>query len=77
MIHLLRGDESKEKIDLLVSLTSITSEKTIGAFYSYYVDGRTDSQSVEVNGVTASNFSRDIKKLNEVARKCELYKLFK
>lgn len=64
---LLRGMESKRRVELLLSLTSISSESTIKALHDYLVNGRTAEGAVAINGLQQSNFNRDLKKLNDKA----------
>lgn len=67
MIYLLRGGETKEKIDLLLSLTSIKSDDIKIALNHYYINGRTEAQASELAGVPKSNMVRAMKNLNGVA----------
>lgn len=75
MIYLLRGDERKEKIELLVSLTSLTSENTIDAMIDYFCRGNTEKQAADMNNVSVSNLNRAISKLNAVAEIYEKLRL--
>ena len=63
------GDESEEKIDLIISLTGIRSEAMIKSLKSHLVDGFPTKYAGTFNGVLQQNFSRDLAKLNEQADK--------
>jgi hypothetical protein len=59
--------ESKRRIELLLSLTKLSSKPTIDALHNYLVDGWTESRAIVINGIEQSNFSRALAKLNKVA----------
>ena len=74
MKMLVRGLESTERINLLLSLTRINSEPIIRALHDYLVNGRTDTGAAAINMVEQSNFNRALSKLNEVAGTVEKIK---
>lgn len=70
---LCQGLESKESIDLLLSLTKIKSESVKKAIKMHFVYGAQVQASADANSLEKSNLSRDIKKLNAVAVKINQY----
>jgi len=74
MNYLLQGGESQERLDLLLSLTKISSEPIIGAITDYLVKGFSESESVAFNGATQSNFNRSMTVLNKTAETVEKIK---
>lgn len=62
---MLKGNESPEKVQLVISLTKINSEAQIKALHRYFVDGLNADACAGIEGVTASNFQRAIDKVNE------------
>ena len=70
---LLPGHESEESLDILISLTNMRSEEMAHALRRHYVNGWSDSTACSVAGVSLSNFNRDCKKLNDVARRIDKY----
>lgn len=74
MKYLLQGEESKERVDLLLSLTNISRETVIGAIYDNLVKGFDERDAVELNGATQSNFNRGMSILNKVAETVEKIK---
>jgi len=74
MKHLVQGAEKTEKIDLLISLTSLDSEDMRSAMVDHFCRNMKRSDSALINNVKEPNLSRDIKKINEVAGKLERLK---
>lgn len=74
MNYLLQGGESKERVDLLLSLTKISSEPIISAIHDYLVKGFDESDAVSLNSTTQSNFNRNMAILNKVAGTVESIK---
>lgn len=63
----MAGGESKERVELLLSLTKINSEPLRDSIVDHLFVGHTEKDAVLLNGVTQSNFNRAMKKLNDVA----------
>jgi len=70
---LCAGTEKAEGVKILLSLTDMTSENMEGALIDHLVTGHPATVSCALNGVTKSNFSRDLKTLNKVANKLDKY----
>lgn len=70
---LLPGMETEKGIDILISLTRMNSDNMRHALMRHYVNGWSDATACSCSGVSLSNFSRDSKKLNEVARLIDTY----
>jgi hypothetical protein len=71
MKYLIRGGESAERMSLLLQLTRIDSVEVIEALKHHYVDGISTKNAAQVNGITESNLSRAITRINEVAKVIE------
>lgn len=67
------GIESKESVEILLSLTKLSSEPMKKALMYHFVNGAADNYCYMAFSVTPSNFARDVKKLNEVAKKIDKY----
>ena len=63
--YLLQGAETKERVELLLQLTSITSESAIDAILDYLVTGHTAKRASIINN--HDHLSRDLKVLNRKA----------
>lgn len=63
--YLVKGGESKERIDCLIELTNIRSEKAISAIKDHLYEGMTTINASELN--KHEHLSRDIKVLNKAA----------
>ena len=74
MNYLLAGSESKERVEILFSLTSISSECLIDAIIMHLTTGKSDKGSAILNGVEQQNLNRAMVKLNKVAEKVEAIK---
>lgn len=71
MRYLIRGGESAERFDLLLSLTRINSEDIIAALKDHLVIGISESDAAVLNRVKQQNFNRALKQLNAVAETVE------
>ena len=71
MNYLAQGFESREKIDILLDLTSFKSEAIKAALVDYFCRNMKKCEAALVNDVKESNLNRDIKKLNITAGKLE------
>ena len=67
MKYLSAGLESQERIDLLLQLTSITSEGVIEALCWHLVKGMSEPNAAELAGVSISNFNRALVAINAKA----------
>ena len=67
MNYLIAGGESKERVELLLSLTKISSEQLTDSIIDHLCVGHSEKDAIAINGVTQSNFNRAMKKLNDVA----------
>ncbi|AUR84113.1 hypothetical protein NVP1049O_04 [Vibrio phage 1.049.O._10N.286.54.B5] len=78
--RLLQGLESEEKIDILISMTSIRGEAKLRYLKRHYVNGWS-REHIKASGMDMSNFDSADKILNTVADKytrlCELEGLVK
>ncbi|EQC1804413.1 PbsX family transcriptional regulator [Escherichia coli] len=63
MIYLSRGGVGHDHFWLLMELTSIRSEKMIRALYDYFVSGYLRNEICDMHGVSQSNLSLSIKKI--------------
>lgn len=63
---LLQGKESELTINLLVELTSFTSESIKACMYQHYVKGLSDDMCCMIYDVKRQNFNRAVKRINEV-----------
>lgn len=68
MNYLLRGGYNPQKLELMLSLTSIRSEDIRAAISDHLVKGFRVEDSASLNLVDAGNLKRALKKLNETAR---------
>ena len=69
--YLCRGMVSRAKFDILISLTSISSEPIIYALKDYLVMNFELNQAAFLNSVKQSNVSRALEVLDMVAEKVE------
>ena len=80
MNYLLSGGYNPQKLELLLSLTSIRSEDVIGAIRDHLIKGAPIEAASQWNYADAGNTKRALKKLNEVARiveECKNIDLYK
>lgn len=67
MNYLLSGHESKERVELLLKLTKISSEAVQEAITDHLVKGLPENLAASLNDVQQPNFYRALTRLNEVA----------
>lgn len=67
MNYLVSGLESKQRVELLLSLTKINSDALRDSIFDHLCVGHSEKDSAVINGVSQSNFNRAMKKLNDVA----------
>lgn len=66
IVHsLLQGQETRERLELVLSLTSIRSGPLRDALFAYYVDGMPAATAQFTFDVAKQNFNRAQKILNE------------
>ncbi len=63
---LIQGQESDLKLDLLLSLTSLTSEPVTNALREHYIKGTAQKMCEMKYSISQQAFSRAAKRLNEV-----------
>ena len=63
---LLQGQEPAEKIQLLLSLTNISSEDHISALHAHFVRGMPRVNCCQVYDISEGNFKRTIDRINNV-----------
>ena len=68
MRYLSQGMESKEKVELLISLTEISSESIIMAIEDHFIRNFKISHAASINGCQQSNLTVAINILNKVAK---------
>lgn len=74
MNYLLPGFESKRRIELLISLTRISSPDVIAALTLHYTSALPAERASARHGIEVSNFMRGQKKLEQIAAKVEAIK---
>ncbi|MCS6177756.1 hypothetical protein [Shewanella baltica] len=74
MNHLLPGFESKQRIELLLSLTRISSPEVIAALTLHYTSALPAERAAARHGIELSNFMRGQKKLEQIAATVEAIK---
>ena len=74
MNYLLPGFESKRRIELLLSLTRISSPDVIAALTLHYTSALPAERAAARHGIEVSNFMRGQKKLEQIAAKVEAIK---
>lgn len=74
MNYLRNGGENKKKIELLVSLSSMTSDGIKAGLSDYFHRGFSESDAAALNGVLQPNLKKSINRLNEIAGIVELIK---
>lgn len=67
MLFISRGSETRERMELLLKLTKITSENMISAIIDHYVNGLRQEHAALLNGIKQQNLNRTVKRLNELA----------
>ncbi len=73
-MKLIQGNEDVERIKILLTLTSITSEKAQQSLIDYFSGDYNKTFAASLNGVRQSNLSRNKKILNKAAEKVEKIK---
>ncbi|MDW3058696.1 PapB/FocB family fimbrial expression transcriptional regulator [Vibrio sp. 1978] len=63
---MIQGMESKQRVELVLSLTKMRSEQQIEALLRYFVDGLNFSACAELAGITESNFQRAIDRVQAI-----------
>ncbi|PNG65017.1 hypothetical protein CRN61_17730 [Vibrio vulnificus] len=63
---MIPGMETEERLDLVISLTSIRSEPQQRALKSYFVDGVNSSACAALEEIPESNFQRTIDRVQAV-----------
>ncbi len=74
MKYLTQGGQSTQRLQLLLSLTKITSENVRDALHDYLVRGFGDAMAASLNDVKPSNFNRALASLEQVAATVERIK---
>jgi len=74
MRYLIQGSQTTERLELLLSLTRISSESVRDALSDYLVRGLSDSLAASANGVLLPNFTKALKSLDQVAATVEKIK---
>lgn len=74
MRYLFKASQSQERLNLLLSLTKISSEGIKSAFRDHLVNGYDVSNSAELNGVAQQNVDRSLNQLEQVAQTVEAIK---
>lgn len=71
---LLQGAESEQRVDLILSLTSISSESKVEAIKRHLVRGATLRDAADLAGADPGNLKKTLAELNRVARIVEQIK---
>lgn len=74
MKYLLPGHEPQERLEVILTFTDITSENMIAALEDHLVKGHPLSYAATMNDIPKGNLSRNLKVLNDVARRIEKVK---
>lgn len=73
MNYLLQGMESTSKINCLLSLTKIDSERKINGLHNHFVKGLGVSSAAAFADIAQPKLTEAIKVLNKVALACEAF----
>lgn len=65
--YLIQGHESSERLAILFDLAGRFGDNTKDALLDHLNKGHTEELSASMNGLTKPNFSRALKRINEVA----------
>lgn len=79
MKYLIQGMESELRLSTLLGFTDIRSKPTIQALKDHLQAnhlGLPDNLAAAKNGIELSNFSRALKRLNEIAEQYEALKAY-
>jgi hypothetical protein len=71
---LVQGQESAERLNLLLELTRIGSDEIVRALRQHLTDGMSLKDAPLLNGIKQQNFNRSLKRLNEIAATVEQIK---
>ena len=71
---LVQGQESAERLSLLLELTRIDSDEVKQALRQHLTDGMSLKAAPILNGIKQQNFNRSLKRLNEIAATVEKIK---
>lgn len=71
---LLAGSKPKARVELLLSLTKISSDNIKLSLVAHLCDGFSDSSAASLFDVPKSNFNRALNQLNQVATTVEAIK---
>lgn len=63
---MLQGFETKERLNLLLSLTNIRSDSQKSALEQHFVNGLNFEAAAAIAEITASNFKRVVDRVQEV-----------
>lgn len=74
MNYLFAGNQTEERLSLLLSLTRIDSVIVVNALHDHLVVGHAATAAALINDVPAPNFNRALKRLNEAAATVEQIK---
>lgn len=74
MTYLLAGNESSERLTLLLSLTKTSSEPTVNALFEHYVNGLPEERAAARFQIELSNLTRAKLRLEKVAEVVEKIK---
>lgn len=66
MKHLFAGHMTTEEFEHIITMTSLRSEGMKTSLRSHLVNGASESLATVGNGVSQSNFSRDLRKVESV-----------
>jgi len=73
MKYLVQGMESKQKINCLLALTKIESDRKINALHYHFVDGADITNAAIAHQLPQPNLTDAIDTLNKIAEHCEKY----
>ena len=74
MQYLFAGNQSQERLNLLLERTKINSDDVIEAVSDHLVKGLSEAAAASINGVQQPNLKRALKTLNDVAETVEKVK---
>lgn len=70
---LCRGLENEKSLDIIFRFARLTSKDMKKALVYHLVNGAIEEHCCIVYGVEKSNFTRDLKKLNKIAKEIDNY----
>lgn len=74
MKYLFAGGQTEERLNLLLSLTKISSEAVLAALHDHLVKGFSISDAATINSTAQQNVDRALSKLEKVADMVEKIK---